>query len=118
MGKPIKRDFDNTKTILKFFPYQGASCLVPSDGVVADANGNKIVKAGTPWPSNDENCLGYLLEDVDVTQGAAPGTYVYEGVLDPDKLTANSITIDDAALAATPRVTIFGTAYVPVPSEG
>ena len=33
-----------------------------------DANGNKIVPAGTPWPTNDDECLGYLLEDVDVTQ--------------------------------------------------
>ena len=118
MGKPITREFGNSQTILKFFPYEGSDCLVPADGVVADANGNKIVKAGTPFPSNDKDCLGYLLKDVDVTQGDAPGTYVYEGVLDPAKLTANGITIDEAALAATPRVTIFGTAYVPVPDEG
>ena len=37
----------------------------------------KIAKAGTPYPSNDAECLGYLLEDVDVTQGDAPGTYVF-----------------------------------------
>lgn len=111
MGVPVIKEYGQEKTILKFFPYKGAACVVSATGVVADANGNKIVKAGTPWPSNDENALGVLLHDVDVTQGDAPGTYVFEGVLDPDKLTANSITIDDTALAAMPKITIFGSPY-------
>ena len=29
MGKPIVRDFTQGKGILKFFPYEGAACLVP-----------------------------------------------------------------------------------------
>lgn len=107
MGTPIKKEYNANKTILKFFPYVGAACLVPATGVEADANGHKIVKAGTPFPANDETCLGYLLEDVDVTQGDAPGTYVFEGVLDPDKLIANGVSISDAAAAKTPRVTIY-----------
>ena len=45
------------------------------------------------------------------------GTYVYEGILDPAKLTANSITITDAAKAAMPNVQIYGTAYAPAESE-
>ena len=111
MGTPIKKEYNANKTILKFFPYLGAACLVPTSGVQADVNGKKIVKAGTPFPSNDGNCLGYLLEDVDVTNGDAPGTYVYEGVLDPDKLRANGIAISDAAAAKTPRVTIYEVVY-------
>lgn len=111
MGKPIKNEYNANKTILKFFPYEGAACLVPDTGVQADADGKKIVKAGTPFPANDATCLGYLLEDVDVTQGDAPGTYVYKGVLDPVKLAANGVTISDAAAAKTPRVTIYETVY-------
>lgn len=107
MGTPIKKEYNANKTILKFFPYVGAACLVPATGVEADANGHKIVKAGTPFPANDATCLGYLLEDVDVTNGDAPGTYVFEGVLDPDKLIANGVSISDAAAAKTPRVTIY-----------
>lgn len=107
MGKPITRTFNPNKTILKFFPYKGAPCLVPAAGVQADANGLKIVKAGTPFPANDATCLGYLLEDVDVTNGDAPGTYVFEGVLDPDKLQASGVVISDTAAAKTPRVTIY-----------
>lgn len=111
MGTPIKKEYNANKTILKFFPYQGAACLVSASGVDADENGKKIVKAGTPFPANDATCLGYLLEDVDVTQGDAPGTYVYEGVLDPEKLRANGIAIADAAAAKTPRVTIYETVF-------
>ena len=52
----------------------------------ADTNGMKIVPAGTPFPSNDAECKGYLLHDVDVTMGDAPGTYVYQGTIDWEKL--------------------------------
>lgn len=108
MGKPIERDFTQKIGILKHFPFLGAACIVPvSMATSPDENGRKIVKAGTPFPSNDENCLGYLLDDVDVTQGDAPGTYVYEGDIDNKKLTKNGVTVQDTAKAKTPRVTFF-----------
>ncbi len=108
MGKPIERNFTQSKGILKYFPYEGAACIVPQTMVTsADANGKKIAKAGTPFPSNDAKCLGYLLEDVDVTMGDAPGTYVYQGSIDKAKVTANGVTVADEAKTATPRVTFF-----------
>lgn len=108
MGKPIVRDFSQSKGILKYFPYEGAACVVPQSMVsAADGNGQKIVKAGTPYPSNDAKCLGYILEDVDVTMGDAPGTYVYQGSIDKTKVIANGVTVTDEAKAATPRVTFF-----------
>lgn len=110
MGKPITRDFTQSKGILKFFPYEGAACVVPQGSTVADANGRKIVPAGTPYPSNDDGCLGYLLEDVDVTMGDAPGTYVYQGTIDWEKVKSLSPVISTAARKATPRVTFYGAA--------
>ena len=108
MGKPIERDFTQSKGILKYFPYEGAACIVPqSMASVADENGQKIVKAGTPFPSNNESCKGYLLEDVNVTMGDAPGTYVYQGSIDTEKVKANGVTVEATAKAATPRVTFF-----------
>ena len=107
MGRPITRDFTQGKTILKFFDYKGAACIVPESGVEADANGKKIVKAGTPFPANGSTCKGYLLDDVDVTYGDAPGTYIFEGSIDNKKLTAAGITVSSEAKAATPRVTFF-----------
>lgn len=107
MGKPIEREFAQGKTILKYFDFKGAACVVPSAGVEADANGDKIVKAGTPFPSNDAKCKGYLLHDIDVTQGDAPGTYIFEGSIDNKKLTDAGVTVSAEAKAATPRVTFF-----------
>ena len=107
--KPIERTFGQSKTILKFFPYEGAACVVPQSMVSkADENGYKIAKAGTPFPANDDTCLGYLLDDVDVTQGDAPGTYVYQGTIDWEKVKTLDPTIADAARKATPRVTFYG----------
>lgn len=106
MGKPITRDFTQSKGILKFFPYEGASCIVEQSGVSAGTDGRKVVPAGTPYPSNDAKCVGYLLEDVDVTMGDAPGTYVYQGTIDWEKV--KSLTISDEARKATPRVTFYG----------
>lgn len=107
MGKPIVREYGQSKTILKFFDYKGAACVVPADGVAADENGMKIVKAGTPYPANDSTCKGYLLHDVDVTQGDAPGTYIFEGSIDNKKLTETGVAVSAEAKAATPRVTFF-----------
>ena len=107
MGKPIEREFTQGKTILKYFDYKGAACVVPASGVEADANGKKIVKAGTPFPSNDAKCKGYLLDDVDVTQGDAPGTYIYEGSIDSSKLNEAGVAVGEEAKADTQRVTFF-----------
>ena len=107
MGKPIVKEFGQEKTILKYFDYKGAACVVEAAGVMADENGYKVVKAGTPYPSNDGECKGYLLHDVDVTQGDAPGTYIFEGSIDNAKLAENKVSVAEAAKAATPRVTFF-----------
>lgn len=99
--------FVQSVEILKFNDFKGAACMVSDTGVTADANGLKIVKAGTPYPANDATCKGILLHDVDVTYGEHPGTYVYEGSIDVTKLTANGITITAEAKAVIPRVTFF-----------
>ena len=96
-------------TILKFFDYEGAACVVPQSlGVTVGSK--KIAYAGTPFPANTAACLGYLLHDVDVTEGAAPGTYIYEGIIDASKINSE-VTIAAAAKAATPKVTFYGSAY-------
>lgn len=107
MGRPIVNEFTQNKTILKYFDYKGAACVVSEAGVEADTNGMKIVKAGTPFPADDATCKGYLLHDVDVTQGDAPGTYIYEGSIDNKKLTDAGVIVSAEAKAATPRVTFF-----------
>ena len=107
MGRPIERTYGQEKTILKYFDYKGAACVVPEAMGKDDGNGNKIVKAGTPFPSDDASCKGYLLHTVYVTNGDAPGTYVYEGAIDSKKLEEAGVTVSAAAKGATPRVTFF-----------
>lgn len=109
MGKPITHEYGQEKGILKFFPYKGAACVVSATGVEADENGNKIVPAGTPYPEAGANCLGFLLHSVDVTQGDAPGTYVYEGTIDGLKVPAELLTV--SSLAAVPKVNVYGQPY-------
>jgi hypothetical protein len=55
------------------FTYQ-----VSDVGIVADANGKKIVKAGTILPKNDATAKGILYTDVDVTNGPQPGSLIVE----------------------------------------
>lgn len=105
--KVKSRDFVQPIEILKYNDFKGAACMVSDSGVTADANGLKIVKAGTPFPANDGTCKGILLHDVDVTDGERPGTYVFEGSIDETKLTKNGITVSEEAKAVLPRVTFF-----------
>lgn len=99
-------------TVLKFFDYKAAACVVDSSSAGTQTiDGRTVLKAGTPYPSNDASCLGYLLHDYDVTDGAVEAAYVYDGIIDPAKLTANSVSVADAAKKATPNVTFYGEAY-------
>lgn len=104
MGKPIVNEYTQNKGILKYFPYEAKAVVIASDFAGAT---NKIVKAGTPYPANDATCQGYVLHEVDLTQGDAPATIVYQGSLDNAKLTENGITVSTQAKGATPRVSFF-----------
>lgn len=81
------------------------SCMVANTGVSADADGKKIVKAGTPI-SGDltargtafvkasttegvSNATGILLHDVDVTDGTKNAQVVVFGFIDLTKLDAD-----------------------------
>lgn len=55
-------------------------------GVAADANGRKIVKAGTVWPANDATAKGLVYADVDVTEGPQPGAVLYEAWVIEERL--------------------------------
>lgn len=56
----------------------------------------KYVPAGAIIPANGSTAVGILYEDIDVTNGAAPGSIVTAGVVYQDKLPAIS---DDAKTA-------------------
>lgn len=58
---------------------------------VADGN-RKIVAAGTPYPTDDASAVGIVFENVDVTDGNAPGSLLVAGRVLKDNLTIASAT--------------------------
>lgn len=59
---------------------------ISNAGVAADANGRKIVKAGTVWPANDATAKGIVYTDVDVTEGPQPGAVIREAWIIEERL--------------------------------
>lgn len=64
------------------------------------ANGAKYVPMGTPYPSNDKDCIGFVYEDVDVSTGNMPGSVVLSGVVYEDRLPVTLAAGAKSALAA------------------
>lgn len=50
----------------------------------------KIVKAGTPFPSDNSNAVGIVFEDIDVTDGNMPGSVMVAGRVLADRLSLAS----------------------------
>ncbi|MDQ0492761.1 hypothetical protein [Paenibacillus brasilensis] len=96
--------YTNKKEILKFPDhYVNLAVTVDDDGIVANADGHKIVPAGTIIGNgilNDltkkakkavtttgvSNAEGVLFYDVDVTYGPAPGAMLIHGFIDLGKI--------------------------------
>lgn len=95
--------------------------VVSAIGVSADANGRKIIPAGTPVGGStnfleDENAVlsvvsdataqGILEHDVDVTTGNATGTVIVAGWVNENRL-PSTVTISDTVKKALPDVHFF-----------
>ena len=110
MGKPIVREFGQNKTILKFFPYQGAACVVETsaDYVTATEDGRKIVKAGTPVnksgvADNTATAIGILR--FDVTEDRPQGILLKKAYLNTAVAEKHSgVTYDAAVKTALPMI--------------
>ena len=95
-------------------------CLVTNTGISANAEGKKIIKAGTPvgggdvlvnrqtvLAQNTESPVGVLLHDVDVTAGQENATLVVEGIVDIEKLDADVKGLVETAKANLTKVTFI-----------
>jgi hypothetical protein len=95
-------------------------CLVTNTGISADAEGRKILKAGTPvggadvlvnrqavLAKNTEAPQGVLLHDVDVTKGQMNGALVIEGTIDIEKLDEDVKALVNTASANLKKVTVM-----------
>lgn len=69
---------------------------ISDEGVTADSNGKKIVKAGTVYRNENDVAIGLVFADVDVTNGPQPGAVMYEGWVYEKRLPA-TISAEDKA---------------------
>lgn len=74
---------------------------ISDEGVTADANGKKIVKAGTVYKNENDVAIGLVFDDVDVTNGPQPGAVMYEGWVYASRLPE---TISEADKATMPGI--------------
>lgn len=108
--KFVETKFSNKKEILKFPDhYVNLTVTVSDAGIKANADGKKVVPAGTllgggvlsdstkhAVKANDATSEGVLFNDTDVTYGPAAGALLIHGYIDTNKLpeapTAEAIT--------------------------
>ncbi len=110
----------NTSKDIRLFPEVCVEipCIVDDTGVVAGADGKKIIKAGTPVGSavnvfenrqtvlsdGGANAIGVLMHDTDVTAGKANVSVLIAGYVDLLKLEADVIEKVNAAKATLTRI--------------
>lgn len=72
---------------------------IPATGATTGANGGKYVPMGTLYKVSDSP-IGFLYEDVDVSDGAMPGSVVTKGEIYEDRLPQALDGTDKSALVA------------------
>lgn len=116
MSKFVETKFTNKKEILKFPDhYVNVAVTVDNTGVQANADGKKIVPAGTilgggvladptklakkaTTTTGSTDAEGVLFDDTDVTYGPAPAAMLIHGFVDLNKLPVAPATEEVAAL--------------------
>lgn len=74
---------------------------IKQEGVVADEDGKKYVKAGTVYPANDSTAIGIVFEDIDVTDDAVrPGSIIIAGRILKNRLPEEPVTAAITAMKA------------------
>ena len=103
-----------------FFVVDDEACLRETTTVSAEhaqkvtRNNRAIVPMGAIIPANDATAKGILYEDIDVTDGDAPGSIVTRGVIYGDRLPA---ALESAAATALVGIKVAGKPNVVRPTE-
>lgn len=74
----VKKESVNEVNFLASAKFQNFTYQVDGTGIDADANGKKIVQAGTVY-KKDGVAIGLVFADVDVTNGPQPAAIMVEG---------------------------------------
>lgn len=105
--------YGSSKGILVFPDHYVAVAQVFEKGhalAVTTPEGRKIIKAGTPYPSNDANAIGLVFNDLDVTDGDRTGAILIHGFVATAKL--------PVIVSADARAAMRGIHFLPVVSPG
>ena len=110
----------NTSKDIRLFPEVCVEipCIVGNTGVIAGADGRKVIKAGTPVGSETNvfenrqtvlsadgaNAVGVLMHDADVTAGQANVSVLIAGYVDLLKLDDTVVVAVNAAKANLTRI--------------
>ena len=110
----------NTSKDIRLFPEVCVEipCIVGNKGVIAGADGRKVIKAGTPVGSETNvfenrqtvlsadgaNAVGVLMHDADVTAGQANVSVLIDGYVDLLKLDSDVVTAVNSAKATLTRI--------------
>lgn len=86
MSKMVQTTFTQEPVILKHLHHVAITHKFLAAGVTANAEGKKIIPAGTVYPLNDATALGVALHDVDVTHGDATSALLIHGYVDVTKI--------------------------------
>jgi len=74
----VKSESVNEINFLASAKYQNFTYQVDDTDIAVDANGKKVVKAGTVY-KKDGKAIGLVFSDVDVTYGPQPAAIMVEG---------------------------------------
>lgn len=88
----VKKESVNEINFLASAKFQNFTYQVDGTGIEADANGKKIVQAGTVF-KKDGVAIGIVFADVDVTNGPQPAAIMVEGYVIESRLPA---VVEDA----------------------
>lgn len=94
----VKKESVNEVNFLASAKFQNFTYQVDDSGIEADANGRKIVKAGTVY-KKEEKAIGLVFADVDVTNGPQPAAIMVEGYVIESRLPAVIEQADKTAMS-------------------
>lgn len=120
MGQVVTKGRNTKQILANVVLFQAFGGQIGDTGVTAGSNGRKIIPAGTPvggtnnfyedeqavlTVSNDENAIGVLLHEVDVTEGTNNATVLVFGFVNINRLDANLTITPEAKTALDGKVT-------------
>ncbi|NQX45337.1 hypothetical protein HQN87_08330 [Paenibacillus tritici] len=73
-------------------------------GVTANAQGRKLVPAGTVYPANDNTAIGITYTDTDVTEGPQPGSVIIEAWILEERMPVAPTAAAKTALTANSKI--------------